>query len=101
MNDNITINMMTYEGGQVSGQVTVLGLLLDVPAIDIDDTLSRSECEHLIINKALELNPDLVLIKPYPRFLIDDGKLQILKGNTTETLGDVVSVTMPVPLNAG
>lgn len=100
----MAVNMMTTDesiiGKRVaSGQVTIGGLVIDVPVFDVEQLASQSECEALLLDKALEMNPDLVLARPpAPKptcFIVRDGLMETKINGSFEVVGKVDSFNMP------
>lgn len=58
---SMNVSMLTSDRTHVSGKVTVGNSVIDVPTFEIEAGLCQTDREQLVMDKALELNPDLAL----------------------------------------
>lgn len=55
--------MLTGDSTHIAGQVSIGQSLITVPSFEVAAGLCQSEREQLLLDKALELNPDLSLTR--------------------------------------
>ncbi len=62
------ILMLTGDSTHIAGQVRIGQSLIAVPSFEVAAGLRQSEREQLLLDKALELNPDLSLTRANSMF---------------------------------
>jgi hypothetical protein len=59
----MNVNMLTGDASHVGGQVTIGRHRVHVADFEVSPDLNQDERENAVIDKALELNPDIALTR--------------------------------------